>query len=332
MIPAPAEIANAYALTRRSTVRTPLIDAPGLAAAAGAARVYVKAESLQRAGSFKIRGATWRIAKLTKDERKRGVVAFSSGNFAQGLAAAGKAAGVPVTIVMPSDAPAMKRIATEGWGARVILSHHGARPREEAASALAREVAATEGLTLLHPFDDPAVVAGQAGVGVEALEQLADLGATVDLVASPTGGGGLIGGLALAMRAAAPDMRIFAVEPQGFDGMGLSLASGQPCRASGGASLCDALQAMAPGQAPLGAAVAAGVEGVTVGDKAVRQAMVAAFEQLKLVLEPSGAAAIAALLSGGLPAKDRSVLLIASGGNIGLEDFLAICGPDKDNG
>lgn len=332
MIPGPAEIAKAYALTRRSTVRTPLIEAPGLAVASGAARVYVKAESLQRAGSFKIRGATWRIAQLTEDERKRGVVAFSSGNFAQGLAAAGMAAGVPVTIVMPEDAPAMKRIATEGWGARVILSHHGARPREEAASALAREIAAAEGLTLLHPFDDPAVVAGQAGAGVEALEQLADRGATVDLVASPTGGGGLIGGLALAMRAANPDARIFAVEPQGFDGMGRSLASGQPCRAAGGASLCDALQAMAPGQAPLGAALEAGVEGVTVADQAVRQAMVAAFEQLKLVLEPSGAAAIGALLSGGLPARDRSVLLIASGGNIGLEDFLAICGPDKNNG
>jgi threonine dehydratase len=331
MTPSPAQIAEAYALTRRTTIRTPLIEAPGLAAASGAARVFVKAESLQRAGSFKIRGATWRIAQLSESERKQGVVAFSSGNFAQGLAAAGRDAGVPVTIVMPDDAPAMKRRATEGWGARVVLSHHGERPREEAASALARQVAADEGLTLLHPFDDPAVVAGQAGVAIEVLEQMAKAAAAPDIVASPTGGGGLVGGIALAVRDRHPQARIFAVEPEGFDGMGRSVGAGAVTRAPGGRSLCDALQAMAPGAAPFDAAQEAGVEGATVTDDQVRAAMIAAFEQLKLVLEPSGAAAIAALLAGRLPARGRTVLLIASGGNIALQDFLAITA-GKTNG
>ena len=168
MVPSAHDLATAFAATRRLTVRTPLLESPGLAEATGAARVFVKAECLQRAGSFKIRGATWRLMQLSDAERARGVVAYSSGNFAQGLAAAGKAAGVPVTIVMPDDAPEMKRRATEGFGARVVLSHHGDRPREEVASALARELSQTEGLVLLHPFDDPAIVAGQAAVGLEA--------------------------------------------------------------------------------------------------------------------------------------------------------------------
>ncbi len=131
MIPTPADLAEAYAVTRRVTLRTPLLECEGLAEASGAARVFVKAESLQKAGSFKIRGATWRLARLTDAERARGVVAYSSGNFAQGLAAAGRAAGVPVTIVMPVDAPEMKRRATIGFGARVVVSDHGDRPREE---------------------------------------------------------------------------------------------------------------------------------------------------------------------------------------------------------
>ncbi|WP_284164270.1 pyridoxal-phosphate dependent enzyme [Frigidibacter sp. SD6-1] len=333
MSPTAADIARAYALTRQTTIRTPLIEVAAFAEASGAARVFVKAESLQKAGSFKIRGATWRLAQLTEVERKQGVIAFSSGNFAQGLAAAGKAAGVPVTIVMPGDAPEVKRRATEGYGARVVLSHHGDRPREEVASALARHLAGEQGLTLLHPFDDPAVVAGQAGVAVEALEQMAELGQAPDLVAAPTGGGGLIAGMALATRAALPGAEIWAVEPEGFDGMGRSLTAAAIGRVAPGAqSLCDALQATAPGAAPFAAAQAAGVRGCAVGDTAVRRAMIAAFEQLKLVLEPSGAAAIAALLSGQLPVKGRTVLLVASGGNIAFETFVALTRAAPEDG
>lgn len=324
-------LTRAYALTRKATVRTPLLESPALAAASGAARVWVKAENLQKAGSFKIRGATWRLAQLTATERARGVIAYSSGNFAQGLAAAGRAAGVPVTIVMPIDAPEMKRRATEGFGARVVLSDHGDRPREDVASALAREIAASEGLTLLHPFDDPAIVAGQAGVAIEALEQLAEAGGTADLVACPVGGGGLIGGLSLAIRHALPAAQIFAVEPEGYNGMGASAAAGQLTRvATGSRTICDALQATQPGAAPFAAARQAGLTGLTVSDKDVRAALKFAFEGLKLVLEPSGAVALAALLNGALPAKGRAVLVIASGGNIALQDFLALTAPAQD--
>jgi threonine dehydratase len=264
-IPAPADLAAAFALTRRVTQRTPLIESEALAAASGAARAFVKAESLQSAGSFKIRGAYWRLCCLSPEERGRGVVAYSSGNFAQGLAAAGRSLGVPVTIVMPIDAPSMKRQATEAYGARVVLSEHGDRPREEVAAARARAIAGAEGLVLLHPFDDPLIVAGQAGAGLEALEQLGDLGVMADAVVCPVGGGGLLGGVALAFRNARSATRIWAVEPEGYDGMARSLAAGRMERVAGGsATVSDALQATAPGSAPLAAALAAGVQGLTV--------------------------------------------------------------------
>lgn len=311
MIPAAADLAAAYAVTRKATRVTPLLPL--------AEGVWVKAENLQRAGSFKLRGAFWRVHCLTPDEKARGVVAYSSGNFAQGLAAAGADQGVPVTIVMPADAPEMKRRATEGFGARVVLSHHGARPREEAASALAAQIASEQGLVLLHPFDDPRIVAGQAGAALEALEQL---GAPPDLVLCPVGGGGLMGGVALAIRAANPKAQICAVEPAGYDGMGRSLAAGERLRVTGGTTFCDALQATMPGAAPFAAARAAGVTGLTVTDAQVRQALRLAFEQLKLVLEPSGAVALAALDQ--VQTEGKRVLIFATGGNIPFPRFAAI--------
>ncbi len=327
MIPSLEDISKAYAATRKVTRRTPLLEVPALAEAAGAARAFVKAESLQTAGSFKIRGATWRLMQLSPGERVSGVVAYSSGNFAQGLAAAGQAQGVPVTIVMPADAPEMKRRATEALGARVVLSHHGDRPREEAASALAKETAAREGLALLHPFDDPLIVAGQAGAGLEALEQLADAGTRADLVACPVGGGGLLGGVSLAFRYADADVALRAVEPEGYDGMGRSLAAGAATRvATGQTTVCDALQATQPGAAPFAAAQWAGVQGLAVDDAAVRRAMLFAFERLKLVLEPSGAIALAALLDGRLPVAGKNVLVFATGGNVAFDAFRAAVG------
>ncbi|RRH93385.1 threonine/serine dehydratase [Mesorhizobium tamadayense] len=324
LVPTLDHLKQAYAVTSAATQVTPLLESTALAKETGAARVFVKPESLQWAGSFKVRGAYWRLKRLSADEAKKGVVAYSSGNFAQGLAAAGQALGIPVTIVMPIDAPAAKRDATAGYGARVVLTDHGDRAREEVAAAKAREIAETENLSLLHPFDDPEIVAGQAGAGLEALDQLAAKKAHADVVFCPVGGGGLIGGVSLAFHYLSPKTEIVAVEPEGFDGMGSSLAHGAiETMPIGPKSICDGLMARKPGEAPFAAVSAAGVRGVTVDDAAVRRAMKIAFERMKLVLEPSGAASLAALLSGKVDVADKTVLVVATGGNVSLGDFMA---------
>ncbi len=261
---------------------------------------------------------------VSADEAKRGVVAYSSGNFAQGLAAAGQVLGIPVTIVMPIDAPAAKRDATAGYGATVISTEHGARAREEVALERARQIAKDEGLVLLHPFDDPEVVAGQAGAGLEALDQLAARGAHADILFCPIGGGGLIGGIALAFHYLSPKTKIIGVEPEGFNGMGTSIAHGQiETVPLGPKSICDGLMARRPGEAPFAAVKDVGLRGITVSDASVRRAMKIAFERMKLVFEPSGAASLAALLDGGQDVKGKTVLVIASGGNVSLADFKA---------
>lgn len=322
VIPSLDHLRRAYAMTSKATQATPLLESAALAKLTGAARVFVKPESLQWAGSFKIRGAYWRLKQLAPAEAERGVVAYSSGNFAQGLAAAGEALGIPVTIVMPIDAPAAKREATAGYGARVVLTDHGDRAREEVASERARQIAAEENLTLLHPFDDPEIVAGQAGAGLEALDQLAAKEARADLLFCPVGGGGLIGGVSLAFHYLSPDTQVVAVEPEGFNGMGSSLAHGViETMPLGGKSICDGLMARAPGKAPFAAMTLAGAQGLAVDDASVRRAMKFAFEKMKLVLEPSGAASLAGLMSGAVDVAGRTVVVIASGGNVALADF-----------
>jgi threonine dehydratase len=322
VIPSLDHLRRAYAMTSKATQATPLLESAALAKLTGAARVFVKPESLQWAGSFKIRGAYWRLKQLAPAEAERGVVAYSSGNFAQGLAAAGEALGIPVTIVMPIDAPAAKREATAGYGARVVLTDHGDRAREEVASERARQIAAEENLTLLHPFDDPEIVAGQAGAGLEALDQLAAKEARADLLFCPVGGGGLIGGVSLAFHYLSPDTQVVAVEPEGFNGMGSSLAHGAiETMPLGGKSICDGLMARAPGKAPFAAMTLAGAQGLAVDDASVRRAMKFAFEKMKLVLEPSGAASLAGLMSGAVDVAGRTVVVIASGGNVALADF-----------
>lgn len=320
-LPSPARIVAAHEAIRGIVRCTPLLESHALAAECGAARVFVKAEGLQRTGSFKLRGALWRLMQLDAAERARGVVAFSSGNFAQGLAAAGRELSVPVTIVMPVDAPEAKRRATEALGAEVVLSHHGDAPREVVAAGLARDLAATRGVVLLHPFDDAEVVAGQGTAAIEALSQMRDAGAVPDAVVCPVGGGGLTGGVALAVRATCPEAAIWGAEPAGHDGMGRSLRAGERVAAPGGATVCDALQAPMPGEVTFAACRAAGVQGVAVEDGAVVRAMARAFETLKLVLEPSGAVGLAAILSGAVPVAGRVVLVVASGGNIAFDRF-----------
>lgn len=322
-VPSLDRLRQAYAETSRATQLTPLLESAALARETGAARVFVKAESLQWAGSFKARGAYWRLKQLTADEARRGVVAYSSGNFAQGLAAAGQALGIPVTIVMPIDVPAAKREATKGYGARVVLTDHGDRAREEVAAAKAREISDTEGLALLHPFDDPEIVAGQAGAGLEALDQLAAKAVAADIVLCPVGGGGLIGGVSLAFHYLSPSTQVFAVEPEGFNGMGSSLAHGAiETMPLGPKSICDGLMARKPGEAPYAAVTTTKVRGLTVEDAAVRNAMKIAFERLKLVLEPSGASSLAALLGGKVDVAGKTVLVVATGGNVSLADFM----------
>ncbi len=323
-VPSLEHLRRAYAVTSKATQLTPLLESASLARQTGAARVFIKPESLQWTGSFKVRGAYWRLNQLSAEEAKRGVVAYSSGNFAQGLAAAGQALGIPVTIVMPIDAPAAKRDATAGYGATVVLSDHGDRAREEVASERARQISTEQNLALLHPFDDPEIVAGQSAVGLEALDQLADKGATADVLFCSIGGGGLIGGVSLAFHYLSPQTRLIGVEPEGFNGMGTSLAHGHiETMPLGPKSICDGLMARRPGVAPFAAVSLAGVKGVTVDDASVRRAMKTAFERLKLVLEPSGAASLAALLEGGTDVKGKTVIVVATGGNVSLPDFMA---------
>ena len=302
-------------------VETPVLESPRLSAACGR-RVLVKAESLQRTGSFKFRGASFRLSRLTAEERARGVIAFSSGNFAQALAAAGAASGVRVTIVMPVDAPAAKVEATRGYGAEVVLSEHGTRNREEAANELAMRLADERGLTRLHPFDDELVVAGQASCAVEFLRQAGALGATLDALVVPVGGGGLIAGIALATAARSPATKVWAAEPEGFDDLARSLEAGERQRVRDGArSICDALQAATPGAVPFAAARAHLAGGIAVSDAEAVEAMRRAFVDLKLVAEPSGAVALAAVLAGHVPGDPRTVGVVLSGGNIALADF-----------
>ncbi len=324
MIPDLEHLRRAYAATSQATQLTPLLESAALAALTGAARVFVKPESLQWAGSFKVRGAYWRLKQLSTEEAKRGVVAYSSGNFAQGLAAAGQALGVPVTIVMPIDAPKAKSDATRGYGARVVQTEHGSRAREEVALERAQKIAVDEGLTLLHPFDDPEVVAGQGGVGIEAIDQLAALNAAADMVFCPVGGGGLIGGVALAFHYLSPATEIIAIEPERFNGMGTSLSKGgiETVPLTTPPSICDGLMARRPGVAPFAAMEKAGARPVTISDAEVRSAMKFAFERLKLVLEPSGAASLAALLAGKADVAGKTILVVSSGGNVALADFM----------
>ena len=324
VVPTDHDLEVAYGTLGAVVRRTPILESAALNAVAGA-RVLVKAESLQVTGSFKIRGAYHRLTRLDAGQRRSGVIAFSSGNFAQGLAAAGALLRVPVTIVMPIDAPPAKIEATRGYGADVMLSDHGELNREVVAADLASTTASQRKMVLLHPFDDPHIVAGQASVGREMLEQANDLGCSLDVLVAPVGGGGLIAGCVLAARRAGKGIAIYAVEPEGYDDMARSLRTGERQRnVSSPPTLCDALQAAMPGEVTFAAARESLAGGIAVSDAEVRTAMQSAFRDLKIVLEPSGAAALAAVLAGKVDVRGKCVGVVASGGNIALENFTRI--------
>ena len=298
-------------------MRTPLINAPVLDKHLRA-RVFLKAETLQRTGSFKFRGAYNKISSIAPERRTGGVVAYSSGNHAQGVAASAKLNGMRATIVMPADAPLAKRQRTQALGAEVVLYD---RDREDRA-AIAHKIADERGATLVPPFDDPLIIAGQGTIGREIVEDLSMLGLKPDLVLVGCSGGGLIAGTALGVKARVPDAVFYAVEPAGFDDTLRSFASGnreRNARMSG--SICDALLTDRPGEItfPINRALVG--QGLTVTDDEVARAVRYAFEELKLVVEPGGAVGLAAMLAGKVELAGKIVAGVLSGGNVDAEMF-----------
>ena len=317
VLPTFADVDLAADRIRGVAVRTPLINAPVLDEHLRA-RVFLKAETLQRTGSFKFRGAYNKISSIALERRAGGVVAYSSGNHAQGVAASAKLNGMRATIVMPADAPLAKRQRTQALGAEVVLYD---RDREDRA-AIAHKIADERGATLVPPFDDPLIIAGQGTIGREIVEDLSTLGLKPDLVLVGCSGGGLIAGTALGVKARVPDAVFYAVEPAGFDDTLRSFASGnreRNARMSG--SICDALLTNRPGEItfPINRVLVG--QGLTVTDDEVARAVRYAFEELKLVVEPGGAVGLAAMLAGKVELAGKIVAGVLSGGNVDAEMF-----------
>ncbi len=317
-LPGFADILAARERLAPRAVRTPLLESPALNELVGG-RVLVKAEALQLTGSFKFRGAFNFLSKLDPEQRRRGVVAFSSGNHAQGVAAAARVAGAPAVIVMPDDAPAVKLEGTRRWGAEIVTYD---RRDHDAREGVAERILAERGGSLIRPFDDADVMAGQGTAGLELIEQAEAIGARLDAVIAPCSGGGLASGIAIAVKERTPATEVYTVEPEGFDDMARSLAAGDRRRnADGAVSVCDALQAPQPGVLTFAVASRALAGGLVASDAEAFAAMRAAFLHLKLVLEPSGALPLAAVLSRRYDARDRTVCVVASGGTVDPETF-----------
>jgi threonine dehydratase len=295
-------------------VRTPLLRNSALDAAAGG-QVFIKAENLQTTGSFKFRGAMNRLLALSTEEIGRGVVAFSSGNHALAVAEAARFLGCTAVIIMPLDAPTVKVAGVRARGAEVIQYDRDRDDRE----AIAADLISARGLSLVHPFDDPFVIAGQGTAALEAVEQLKD-DFNVDRVDQALiccSGGGLAAGWGMVIKYAFGEADIVTVEPDGFDDTARSLASGDwKSNERTAGTICDALQVSTPGKITLPLLLSQGAKGVTVTDEEVLAAMNFAASHLKLVLEPGGAAPLAAVLSGKVKTTRRTTLLIASGGNV----------------
>ena len=307
-----ADIEAARARIKGQAVVTPLLSSPDLDKRTGG-RVFVKAEPLQRTGSFKFRGALNRIAQFTAEEKKRGVAAFSSGNHAQAVAYAAQMAGIKAAIIMPEDAPQLKINNTRSYGAEVILYNRYTQSREELGDALARE----RGMVLVPPYDDPHVMAGQGTIGAEIVEQLAALGLTPDVFLCCCGGGGLMAGTSTALRALSPSTDIYSVEPVNFDDTRRSLEAGvQIANEPGHSTICDAIMGPTPGVLtfPINKAQLTG--GLSVSDAEAAAAVEYAGRVLKVTAEPGGAVALAAVLAGKLAFKGKVVAVVLSGGNI----------------
>jgi len=316
-LPTAADVDAAAARLRGVALHTPLISSPVLDALTGG-RVFLKAETLQRTGSFKFRGAYNKLSSLAPDARAGGVVAFSSGNHAQGVAAAAKLLSMPAVIVMPSDAPRPKRERTAQLGAEVVLYDRVRDDRE----AIARGIADERHAVLVPPYDDPLIIAGQGTAGREIVEDLAVLGLVPDIVIVNASGGGLTAGVALAVKARVPDAKVLTAEPAGFDDHARSFASGKrETNAALSGTICDALMAQSPGRITFEINRALVGAGVSASDEEVGRAVAFAFRELKLVVEPGGAVALAALLAGKIDVRGKIVVAVLSGGNVDPELF-----------
>ena len=309
-----ADVQAARERVRPYVHRTPVLTSQTLDERVGA-RVFFKCEIFQRVGAFKARGAFSRLTLLTAEERARGVVAFSSGNHAQAVALAARELGARATIVMPKDAPALKVAATRGYGAEVILYDRlGGESREE----IARKIVEEQGATLVPPFDDDAVIAGQGTLALEFLEEVPDL----DVLVTPCGGGGLLAGCAVAAKGLSPAIRLWGVEPEAGDDVKRSLAAGHPVTIPLPATIADALQTTRPAERTL-ALIGALTQGIlTASDEEIRRAMALLAARMKIVVEPGGAIAFAALLHGKVPeAAGRRIGIVLSGGNVDPDRF-----------
>ena len=323
-LPTFADVEAAASRLAGKAIVTPLIENPLLNERIGG-RVLIKPEVLQRTGSFKFRGAYNTISRLSAEAKQHGVVAYSSGNHAQGVAAAAQLLGIPATIVMPSDAPRIKIDNTKHYGAKLIHYDRFSESREE----IAQEVMERTGAFLIRPYDDPNIIAGQGTCGLEIGRQAAALGVTPDAVLFCCGGGGLSSGSALALAEISPASEIYTVEPEGFDDTARSLAAGHRVSIEDGQrSICDALLTPTPGRLTfdLNRKFLAG--GLVVSDSEVRDAVRVAFRILKLVVEPGGAVCLAAVLNGRLPVAGRTTAIVLTGGNVDPATYAEIIRPD----
>jgi len=311
MTPTFADIQAAATRIAPYAIRTPLVESWVLNALTGA-RVFLKLETLQRTGSFKFRGAANRLAMISQSERDIGVVAFSSGNHAQGVAAAAELFGMPAMIVMPKDAPRPKIEGTRAFGATIVEYDRLHDDRE----AIAARICAERGAVLVKPYDDAGVIAGQGTAGLEMAEDAGRLGVSLDEVLVPCSGGGLVSGVALALKGSGSGAKVHSVEPENVDGMRRSLRAGTRVQAPGGQlSIADALMAPIPGEIVFGIAKDLLAPGFSVSDAELAKAAEFAAQKLKLLVEPSGAAGLAALLAAKLDVRNKAVALVLSGGN-----------------
>ena len=311
------DIQRAYQRINEKIVRTPLLNSPRLDAIADR-KLWIKAEPLQVTGSFKFRGACSAISALPNDTLNRGVVAYSSGNHAQGVALAAKVFGTQATIIMPHDAPANKVANTKTYGATVVHYERGVESREAIGQRLAQE----HGFHLIKPYDDLDVIAGQGTVGLELAEQITEAGARAEALLCCCGGGGLSSGIAVALSELRPEIRVHTAEPKGFDDTARSLALGERIsNPTEQGSICDAIITPTPGELTFPLLQKHAGDGFAVSDESVLVAMKTAFDTLKVTVEPGGAVALAAALNPETLPEEKELIVILSGGNVDQQLF-----------